>query len=69
MSRRQRRGRLAAAPTLLAAADLVVTMSLTAAGAAQTASRCAATHTVNNSWPGCFGAPVDVKNVGDAVNG
>jgi pectate lyase len=69
MRQAHRRGRLAVAMTMLAAAGLSVTTSLTTAGTAQAATGCAVTYTVTNSWPGGFGASVDVKNLGDAVDG
>jgi rhamnogalacturonan endolyase len=61
-----------ALPRQIAATILaVVTTSagIVLATRADAAAGCAVTYTVSNTWPGGFGAAVDVTNLGDAING
>ncbi|WP_027342036.1 family 43 glycosylhydrolase [Hamadaea tsunoensis] len=55
---------MVATVALLAAACLASTTTAAAAAAG-----CRATYTVTSSWPGGFGATVDITNLGDPING
>ncbi|GAA3294861.1 cellulose binding domain-containing protein [Dactylosporangium vinaceum] len=59
--------RLSAVVALTVAAAAVGVAATNLASAAT--SGCRVTYTVTNSWPGGFGANVDVTNLGDPVNG
>ncbi|MBP2704537.1 cellulose binding domain-containing protein [Microbispora sp. RL4-1S] len=58
--------RLWLAAGVAAVAGLTGTLTTTAA---QAAAGCRVDYTVNNSWPGGFGANVTITNLGDPVNG
>ncbi|GAA0582041.1 hypothetical protein GCM10010172_78880 [Paractinoplanes ferrugineus] len=60
---RRRTALLAAAATVLTAAGLAT------AGRADAAAGCTVKYTVSSSWPGGFGAAVDVTNLGDPLDG
>src|SRR4051794_41601166 len=53
---------------LISAAALVATAgAVVIANQAFAAAGCSAKYTITNSWPGGFGAQVDVTNLGDAT--
>ncbi|BBH70031.1 rhamnogalacturonan lyase [Actinoplanes sp. OR16] len=61
-----------ALPRKIAATALAVVTGgagIALASRADAAAGCAVKYTVSNTWPGGFGAAVDVTNLGDAING
>lgn len=61
------RGRRLAA--LAAATALLTTTAIAAASRADAAAGCQVRYAVSNSWPGGFGASIDVTNLGDPISG
>ncbi|BEL06576.1 hypothetical protein Q0Z83_047670 [Actinoplanes sichuanensis] len=55
--------------TAFALAVVTAGAGLLVAARADAAAGCSVKYTVSNSWPGGFGATVDVTNLGEAING